>query len=287
MIHAESALQSGKHMMPGGSGRARDVRRRAVVIVLVAVAAVGGVVALLPSSGVDGNAPREAESVRQKPLFEELKAEAAARDIGVHAELPQADEKRAGGTPVEPKTEAERMLAEGEQLIEAGRFKAAERRIDEAGRLDPDNPRAYVLMGRSLLGQQAYGDARFYFERAIDLDPTHAEAYFGFAAASEGLGDLESALGGMRGFLHMVKNPDPYRLQVAQARSAIWEWEAQLGRGPWGPTKGVPPGFTAEEIRRDGKGVGTKMQKADTLRPDGTMDFEIKSGDRFPELWRK
>lgn len=264
----------------------RDHRWRAIGITVGATLLVGAVVALMPASGVDGDAIDDAAGRPVKPLFEELKAEAQARETSEHAELPRPDpsEQRA---VTAPRNEAERLIARAEGLIADEKFVEAERVVDQAGRLAPTDPRAYVVMGRALLGQNAYGDARFYFERAIELDPTHAEAYFGYAAASDGLGDLEAALGGMRSFLHTVKNPDPYRLQVAQARSAIWEWEAQLGRGPWGPTKGVPPGFTAEEIRRDGKGVGTKMQKADTLRPDGSMDYEIKSGDRFPELWRK
>lgn len=178
------------------------------------------------------------------------------------------------------------MLAEGTKLIEAKRFDEAVQLIDRAGQLAPDEPRAYVQMGHALKGRGDFAAAQFFFERAIDLDPTFSDAYLGFAEASEGLGDLESALGAMRSFLHVVEDADPYRLKVAQARSAIWEWEAQLGRGPWGPTRGIPPGFTADEIKRDGRGVGVKMQKTDTLREDGTMDFEIKAGDRFPELFK-
>ena len=138
-----------------------------------------------------------------------------------------------------------------------------------------------------LIGRGEHAVAHDFLNRAINLDPALAEVYFDHARASEGLGDRVSALGGMRTFLHLVKDSDPFRLPVAQARSAIWEWEAQLGRGVYGPTKGVPPGFTAEQIKRDGKGVGTMMQKPETLRPDGTMDYEIKAGERHPNLWKK
>jgi hypothetical protein len=122
--------------------------------------------------------------------------------------------------------------------------------------------------------------------RAIELNPAQANAYYGIAMVQDAEGNIEGALGGMRSFLHLVKDPDPFRIHVARARSAIWEWEAKLGRGPWGATGGIPPGFTEEELRRDGRGAGVKMPIPGTEGPDGEPQYEIKSADRFPEIFK-
>jgi hypothetical protein len=45
--------------------------------------------------------------------------------------------------------------------------------------------------------------------------------------ADEQRKDYESALGGMRSFLHLARADDPHRVR---ARSALWEWEEKLGR---------------------------------------------------------
>jgi hypothetical protein len=48
--------------------------------------------------------------------------------------------------------------------------------------------------------------------------------------------DYESALGGMRSYLHLTPADDPHRVK---ARAALWEWEEKLGRRA-GAAPGVP-----------------------------------------------
>lgn len=172
-------------------------------------------------------------------------------------------------------SEARKILQQAGAEIKAKRYNRAIATLNAAQPQIKDIPETYLLIGRALEGKKDYATARDFYRAAIDRDPYLADAYWGYATASEGLNDLESALGAMRSYLHTDSNPDPRRLRMAQARSAIWEWESQLGRGAWGPTKGVPPGFTAEELKRDGRGVGIKMPVAGTDQP------EIKSQDKF------
>lgn len=174
------------------------------------------------------------------------------------------------------------ILREAGRQINAQQFDRALTTLHEARPLLMNNPQAFLLIGRALEGRKDYATARDFYRAALDRNPYLADAYWGFATTSENLGDLPSALGAMRSYLHTEKNPDPYRLRVAQARSAIWEWESQLGRGAWGPTKGIPPGFTAAELKRDGRGVAIKMPLPESQRADGTTDYEIKHADRFP-----
>lgn len=106
--------------------------------------------------------------------------------------------------------------------------------------LAPKMPEAHVNMGYALVGLEQYEAARSFFLAAIELNPRQANAYYGLALADEARGDLESALGGMRSYLHLSAADDPHRVR---ARSAIWEWEEQLGRhaaaAPGAPTHGA------------------------------------------------
>lgn len=270
----------------------RDIRPVAIGLLLSGVLLVGILVELVPSRGFEG--VTQPADTSQTSGFETLldtdpkvlTAESESTDI-----TPPKDEIADATAPTtasqDKSKEIKALLTQAIAETKAKRYDDAIRTLNRIQPLDPDLPEAFLRIGEALLGKGDFFTARDFFAGAIDRDPMMASAYFGFASASEGLGDLESALGGMRTYLHVETNKDPYRLKVAQARSAIWEWESKLGRGPWGPTKGVPPGFTADEIKRDGKGTGVKMQKPETLRPDGTMDYEIKSGDRFPELWKE
>jgi Flp pilus assembly protein TadD len=93
--------------------------------------------------------------------------------------------------------------------------------------LAPRMPEAHVNMGYALLGLERTEAARSFFLAAIELRPGQANAYYGLAMAEEQLHDYESALGGMRSYLHLAPADDPHRVR---ARSAIWEWEDKLGR---------------------------------------------------------
>lgn len=258
----------------------RDYRLPGLALVVASAAAIGVLVEILPGRGIDASAPpRKAATAATPAGFEVLREGVAEQrqESVAESENPQAD----GNPSAQRAKEVAALLRAAEKSIREKRYDDAIAILDRAGPLDPQYPPTYLTMGHALAGKKNYAQARRYYEAAINFDPTYADAYFAHAAASEQLGDLETALGGMRSFLHTVKNPDPYRLQVAQARSAIWEWEAQLGRGDWGPTRGIPPGFTAEELRRDGRGVGTKMPIPGTTGPDGMSQYEIKLSDKF------
>jgi tetratricopeptide (TPR) repeat protein len=257
----------------------RDYRLWALVGILVAIGLLGMGIKHLPSRGVIADAvPLKLTASPQG--FETLPAVQSTNRTT--EEVEQLMEP--SGTASRPQTERERANATiklAAKQIREKRPEDAIRTLNAEQGLLKDDPRAYYYLAKALRARGDAATARDFYQKAIDLDPALTDAYFGFAEAAEAQGDLESALGGMRSFIHVSRDADPYRLRIAQARSAIWEWEAKLGRGPWGPTEGVPPGFTADEIKRDGKGVGIKMQKVETLRSDGTMDAEMKGQTKF------
>ncbi|MDH3355809.1 MAG: hypothetical protein OEL79_11415, partial [Chromatiales bacterium] len=54
------------------------------------------------------------------------------------------------------------------------------------------------------------------------------------------MGDLEGALGAMRSYIHLGKNEKPQYIE--RARSALWEWEAQLKKPDYKRPTGYVPG---------------------------------------------
>lgn len=261
----------------------RDVRLAVTGVVIVGVALVGLLVRWAPNDAV----------VATDPARPDFSGAAGALTAVPASTVPEAVPP-AASIRVDPLTnpDGHRHQAEREEI--AARFQQAlvmlhANRHDEAlvalGRImqiNPNIPDVLVNFGFALIGKGDYESANAYFQRAIELNPGQANAYYGIALAQEGAGNLEGALGGMRAFLHLNPNKDPSQIHIARARSAIWEWEARLGRGPWGPTQGIPPGLAAADIKRDGRGVAYLAPIPGTEQPDGRTLFEIRHQDRIP-----
>jgi tetratricopeptide (TPR) repeat protein len=92
----------------------------------------------------------------------------------------------------------------------------------------PDIPEIKVNMGFSLYELGEYATARDFFINAMEQNKYQANAYYGLAITSEKMGDLEGALGAMRSYIHLAADRQDKKF-VRLARSALWEWEAQLG----------------------------------------------------------
>lgn len=112
-------------------------------------------------------------------------------------------------------------------MLHARQYEHAVTALHRVIELAPEMPEAHANMGYALLGLQRIDAARAFFLAAIELRPEQANAYYGLAVAAEAGQDYETALGGMRSFLHLAGADDPHR---ARARAALWEWEGKLGR---------------------------------------------------------
>jgi tetratricopeptide (TPR) repeat protein len=122
-------------------------------------------------------------------------------------------------------------------MLHAKQYEHAVTALHRVLELAPAMPEAHVNMGYALLGQQRSDAARGFFEAAIELKREQANAYYGLALAHEQSGDLESALGSMRAYLHLSRTDDAHR---TRARSALWEWEGRLGRRAAGAAASQP-----------------------------------------------
>lgn len=243
----------------------RDLRLAVGAAVVAGIVAGGYLLSELPGRGI-----RAATSTPFAQLTEAASPAPADRDEA----LPAPDDENT----LPP--QAKRALDAAARQLAAGQFDRAIAALNAAHAILKDEPRAFLLLGRALEGRQDYATARDFYTAALERAPFMPDAYWGVATTSEALGDLEAALGAMRSYLHVEPDKDPERLKIAQARSALWEWEARLGRGPWGPTKGIPPGFTADDIKRDGRGVAVRMQIDGSEQPDGRLLAEIRHADK-------
>ena len=254
----------------------RDKRAPTFLAVLAAVLVIGWLVSMMPDRGIEADSAPPL--VRQTAGFEALKRENSPWTA--NADVEELPERSARVPAKVPLAAADQALADARQLIKRREYDKALHTLNAAQSLLKERGEAFLLIGNILERKRDYATARDFYNAALNRDPYLADAHWGFATTSESLGDLESALGGMRSYLHTEPDPDPMRLRINQARSAIWEWESKLGRGSWGPTKGIPPGFIAEDLKRDDRGVGVKWPREDTLQPDGTMKSEIKSAEK-------
>jgi len=151
----------------------------------------------------------------------------ASRDL---LAVPGEPAPQASSAPSDPRmAEIERRFDQAIVMLHARRYEEAIVALERVIELSPRLPEAYVNLGYALLGLQRYDTARDFFLAATELQPFQGNAYWGLAVALEELDDLEGALGAMRIYIHLAPPDDPY---VRQARSALWEWETQLARGP-------------------------------------------------------
>jgi tetratricopeptide (TPR) repeat protein len=260
---------------PGASvrPRRRDRRLRTVLLLLVLMLLLGWLVSELPTRGVD--AAKLAEPQSASGFSSLIPAGTEEAEATPQEALPQAPD------PNPAVNAARQLIGEARGLVKKNQYNAAIGLLEQARPQLQAYAQAYLVLGEALEGRGDYVVARDFYVAALDRDLSLSDAYWGVATTSERLGELDSAIGAMRSYLHTEKDPDPKRLRINQARSAIWEWESKLGRGPWGPTKGIPPGFAAADLKRDGRGVGVKMPLLDTLQADGTMKNEIKHADKI------
>lgn len=272
-------------MRRGSAHRPRKVDRRPLAIgaAIVLIAGFGYVVSMFPGRGVPA---RPAHAVMPFPGGVGPGAQSAEGEIAeVYEPLVDPAHDPAGHARQARQLEIRTRFQQAAIMLHAQRYDEAVTALHRLMVLEPRIPEAHVNMGFALLGKEQYKAAFDFFMTAIELNPAQANAYYGVALVQEAAGNLEGALGGMRAFLHLANNPDPTDLHVARARSAIWEWESKLGRGPWGPTGGIPPGFTEEQLKRDGQGVAIKMFKGSPA-PGERVPYDIKSADRIEALRR-
>jgi len=215
-----------------------DRRPLALVITTIAIAAVGMVVALLPTqqplpianSGestptttgeshvTQADNPRTADhdsSAIDQPISSPFKYEppkalsiAPTTDSSLHAQEARSNE-------------LQERFQQATIMLHAKQYDYAVKALHRVLELEPRLPEAHSNMGFALIGLKQYKAASDFFNTAIAIRPLQLNAYYGMAIAYEGQGERHLALGAMQSFIHLADEDDPY---LTKARAAMWEW---------------------------------------------------------------
>ena len=111
---------------------------------------------------------------------------------------------------------------EGITGLRSGDAHAALKAFETARSVRPHVAAVHANLGFTLLELSRPGLAREQFEIALSIRPGLANAYFGLAAAEEGLGNVTAAKWAMRSYLHLsAKEDERFRRKAA---AALWEW---------------------------------------------------------------
>ena len=119
-------------------------------------------------------------------------------------------------------SEIARRFEQAVLMLHAEQYDYAIAALHRILEIAPTMPEAHVNMGFALLGSNNPEAAHDFFQSAIELRPTQANAYWGLAVSLELLCDLEGAMGAMRTYLHLA---EPNEKFITRAKSALWEWE--------------------------------------------------------------
>jgi Flp pilus assembly protein TadD len=182
---------------------------RVLAGVLAAVVAVGGAIAVL-SGGDHGVALQEP-------------AAAVAAAVTAPAAPPAASST---ALPSPGDDVFREYFGSGVEYLRQGRAHEALVSFNAATHLRPHVPEVFVNIGFSHVALGNHRNAVEAFERALEINPSQTNAYYGLAMAYESLERMEEALGAMRTFEHLLpKDEQKFR---RLAGGAIWEWESAL-----------------------------------------------------------
>lgn len=145
---------------------------------------------------------------------------------GTGLALVPASPSAPAAAPTAREAEIERVFGQGVVMLHARQYEHALTAFHRVLALAPEMPEAHANMGYALVGLARHREAKAFFEGAIDLRPRQVNAYYGLALAAEGLGDLETARGAMRTYVHLAPEGDPHR---RRAEAALWEWSGARG----------------------------------------------------------
>lgn len=92
----------------------------------------------------------------------------------------------------------ERVVAEGEALLHAGRFAEGEQRARQVLRQQPRTPSAHALLGMSSLMQERHAEALAHVDAALKGDRVNARYHFLAALCLAGLARVDEAIAAYR-----------------------------------------------------------------------------------------
>lgn len=100
---------------------------------------------------------------------------------------------------------------------------------------NPASPRAQMAFGADMARLGYWREARFRFEKALEMNPSEAKLWNNLAVASESLGDFSRALSAYKKALEL--SPSDSKIQQNYARFAEFYANWQKGRVETAPDR--------------------------------------------------
>ncbi|MDI1301134.1 MAG: tetratricopeptide repeat protein [bacterium] len=95
-------------------------------------------------------------------------------------------------------------------LLKQQKFADADKALQEALKVNPNNPFAFNLMGIALRGEGKFADARAAYDSALAIDPNYAKAHFNYGVLADlYMQDLPLALSHYERYQSLQSKPDP------------------------------------------------------------------------------
>ncbi len=131
-------------------------------------------------------------------------------DAAGAADISHAEEADAGGktAPPEPSAELQEARAFGLKLLKKKKFYRAEKFIQGWVETHPEDPVFHYLYGRALFYRKHKKAAAVQLERAIEIDPRMAEAYYELGGIYLLLKKKDQACEALSAFAHMASPKD-------------------------------------------------------------------------------
>jgi CheY-like chemotaxis protein len=156
-----------------------------------------------PPARIDAGVVARVDAAASKVLAESgAPARAATPVASLPLEERMADPKMARALP----TEFPRLLAACRQAFAEKRIKDAEPACVAAKDANPDSAEACALLGHALFGRKKRREALQWAERAVALDPRHADAYVIIGGVKQAASDPVAAKAAYKKYLELAPN---------------------------------------------------------------------------------
>ncbi|MBI4032616.1 tetratricopeptide repeat protein [Candidatus Berkelbacteria bacterium] len=129
----------------------------------------------------DGSAGKPASEPKQPGFLARFFAKSSGE---MATSTPGTAPTQTAPTPAPSKVSDESLLAEGDQFLNDGKLREAERAFLRAVAKNPKNPKLYNRLGAIYLKQRNFSDALEAFVAARDLDSSKASRHYNVALAA-------------------------------------------------------------------------------------------------------
>jgi len=218
----------------------KDYRLLTFVATIIAIAAAGTVISMLPSklslSPVD-TTPRTASTADLDSRDSHYPGNKTATEDTASQQLSARLNPRSPTLTVDPAVdrvqhgnearsrELEIRFQQATLMLHSKQYDYAVKALHRVLELAPRMPEAHTNMGFALIGLEQYKAARDFFNTAININPLQLNAYYGLALTYEGEERLQLAISAMESYVHLAGEDDRY---LKKAHAALWEWRSAV-----------------------------------------------------------